>query len=140
MAKFEGIKWASQQMRYLLKNRTYELMDSDAKVFAVSRSIHYGLFLAFEGIRFFCKRNDSGKTELIFLNFEKNLNRLRKGISFNLSSDQQRMVPSKDEILSVFLRFFREPAMQEFFSDMADSEAQGYFRPFTFDEKQSRPR
>ena len=67
MAGFEGIKWANKQMRYILGSKSFELMASDAKVYAVSRSIHYGLFLAFEGIRFFCKKDSSGKLNLIFL-------------------------------------------------------------------------
>ena len=85
MAGFEGVKWADKQFRYILKDKTYELMESDAKVYAVSRSIHYGLFLAFEGIRFFCKKSESGSLEVVFLNLDKNLERFQRGISFNLS-------------------------------------------------------
>ena len=46
---FENIKWAPHQMRYILGEKDYSLVDPDSKVFAVSRSIHYGLFLSFEG-------------------------------------------------------------------------------------------
>jgi len=56
MAGFEGVKWAATQMRYVLSDKTYDTLEADAKVYAVSRSIHYGLFLTFEGIRFFCKK------------------------------------------------------------------------------------
>lgn len=137
MAGFEGIKWASTQMRYVLKNKSFDTMGADGKVFAVSRSIHYGLFLTFEGIRFFCKKNDRGKLEVIFLNLDKNLERFQKGIAFNLSQKQQWMVPSIDHIVELFVRYFREPAMASFFKEMADLKAQGYLRPFTIDEEQS---
>ncbi len=137
MAGFEGIKWAKLQMRYILKDKSFDTMGADGKVFAVSRSIHYGLFLAFEGIRFFCKKNARGKFEIIFLNWDKNLVRFQKGIAFNLSEQQQAMVPTIDEIAAVFLRYFREPAMAEFLEEMANLKAQGYLRPFTIDEDQS---
>jgi len=137
MAGFEGTKWADKQMRFILGDKTFEIMESDAKVFAVSRSIHYGLFLAFEGIRFFCKKSESGKIEINFLNLQMNLQRLRNSISFNLSRKQQDMVPSLDEIQDVLIRFFNDPDMKTFFSEMADQAAQGYLRPFTFDEDKS---
>ncbi len=137
MAGFEGVKWAAKQFRYILKDKTYELMESDAKVYAVSRSIHYGLFLAFEGIRFFCKKNESGGLEVIFLNLDKNLERFQRGIAFNLSTSQQEIAPSAEEIEEVILQFFREPDMKAFLNEMAELHAQGYLRPFTFDEEQS---
>jgi len=138
MAKFEGVKWASKQMRYLLAEKKFDILEADAKVFAVSRSIHYGLFLAFEGIRFFCKKSSKGLLELIFFNLDKNLERFQKGIAFNLSSEQQHLVPSIDEMETVLgRRYFKEPAMQEFLAEMAEIEAQGYLRPFTVDEEQS---
>lgn len=137
MAGFEGIKWANTQMRYILKDKSLDTMGSDGKVFAVSRSIHYGLFLAFEGIRFFCKKNEKGKYEVFFLNFEKNLSRFQKGIAFNLSQKQQEMVPTINELKELFIRYFREPSMADFFEEMASLKAQGYLRPFTVDEEQS---
>jgi len=137
MAGFEGIKWADTQMRYLLTDKSYDTMGADGKVFAVSRSIHYGLFLAFEGIRFFCKKNESGKFEVIFLNLDKNLERFQRGIAFNLSEQQQTLVPTIDQMEALFLRYFREPAMAGFFEEMAALGAQGYLRPFTVDEDQS---
>jgi len=137
MAGFEGTKWADKQMRFTLKDKSFEILDNDAKVFAVSRSIHYGLFLAFEGIRFFCKKNSSGETDVNFLSLYKNLERLQRSISFNLSSKQQDLVPSTKQIEDVFIRFFKEPNMKPFLSEMADRCAQGYLRPFTFDEAQS---
>ena len=137
MAGFEGTQWAAKQMRFLLKDNSFDIMDQDARVFAVSRSIHYGLFLAFEGIRFFCKKNDSGKTQVNFLNFHKNLERLQRSISFNLSAAQQDIVPSMKQMEEIFIRFFNEPDMASFLTKMAEEGAQGYLRPFTFDEAQS---
>lgn len=137
MAGFEGIEWANTQMRYILKDKSYDTMGADGKVAAVSRSIHYGLFLTFEGIRFFCKKNDRGKIEIIFLNWDKNLERFQKGIAFNLSQQQQWMVPTIEQMKEVFLRYFREPAMAELLEKMASLKAQGYLRPFTIDEEQS---
>ena len=60
MAKFEGLKWSSKQMRYGLADKSYELLESDAKIAACSRSTNYAIFLAFEGIRFFCRKSASG--------------------------------------------------------------------------------
>ncbi len=138
MAGFEGVKWASKQMRYLLGEKKFEMTEADSKVYAVSRSIHYGAFLAFEGIRFFCKKNANGKLEVIFLNWGKNLERFQRGISFNLGRNQQNMVPEKDELVQVFIHeYFEDPSMREFLSEMADLGAQGYLRPFTVDEEQS---
>ncbi len=138
MAGFEGVKWASHQMRYLLNNRTFDIVEKNAKVFAVSRSIHYGLFLVFEGIRFFCHKNDEGRLEAVFLNWDKNLERFNKGIAFNLKSDQQHLVPDVDELEELFIqKFFKHPSMRDFFSEMAQTRAQGYLRPYTFDEEQS---
>ena len=137
MAGFEGIKWAAKQLRYKLKDKSFEILDADAKVPAVSRSIHYGLFLAFEGIRFFCKRNGQGRLEVIFLNLDKNLERFHRGIAFNLSGAQQGLVPEVDELERILLRFFQDPDMTAFLGEMADLNAQGYLRPFTFDEDQS---
>jgi branched-subunit amino acid aminotransferase/4-amino-4-deoxychorismate lyase len=138
MAKFEGVKWASQQMRYGLVDKQFELLPADARVYAVSRSIHYGLFLAFEGIRFFCKKNERGRPVAIFLNWHKNLERFQKGIAFNLGRDQQSFVPTTEEMERVFIqRYFSDPSMLGFFEEMAAMEAQGYLRPFTIDEEQS---
>jgi len=137
MAGFEGIKWATTQMRYFLSDKTFDTMGVDGKVFAVSRSLHYGLCLAFEGIRFFCKKNNRGKLEVIFLNLDKNLERFELGIAFNLSTNQQWMVPTIDQMVELFLRYFREPSLTEFFAEMAELKAQGYLRPFTVDEEQS---
>ncbi len=137
MAGFEGIKWANTQMRYKLADKSFDTMGTDGKVFAVSRSIHYGLFLAFEGIRFFCKKNHRGKYEVIFLNWQKNLERFQRGIAFNLGQKQQWMVPQIEELVEVFMRYFRTPKLAEFFEEMATLNAQGYLRPFTVDEEQS---
>ncbi|MFO7888863.1 MAG: aminotransferase class IV [bacterium] len=138
MAGFEGIKWAEKQMRYLLKDKSLAFNQADDKVFSVSRSIHYGIFLAFEGIRFFCKKNnDTGKIEANFLNLDKNIERLQRSMKFNLSFEQQNLVPSFQEIKDIFNTFFKQPEMKSFFTEMAEQKAQGYLRPFTFDEDQS---
>jgi branched-subunit amino acid aminotransferase/4-amino-4-deoxychorismate lyase len=138
MAKFEGVKWAPRQMRYGLAEKQFEIVEAEARVFGVSRSIHYGLFLAFEGIRFFCKKHPGGEIEVIFLNWHRNLDRFRQGIAFNLSSEQQELVPSIDELENVFIHlYFRDPSMRSFLKEMAELGAQGYLRPFTFDEDQS---
>jgi len=138
MAGFEGIKWAPQQMRFILEDRRFDLLEPDSKVSAVSRSIHYGMFLAFEGIRFFCKRNDEDRLEIVFLNWDKNLERFIRGISFNLGSAQQHLVPTVDELVDVFMkRFFNSPDMLGFLEEMEELQAQGYLRPFTVDEDQS---
>ncbi|OGD10825.1 MAG: hypothetical protein A2Y86_03540 [Candidatus Aminicenantes bacterium RBG_13_62_12] len=138
MAKFEGVQWTPRQMRYELIGKSFELLEPDARVFAVSRSIHYGLFLAFEGIRFFCRRDAAGRPELVFLNWHKNLERFQRGIAFNLGSDQQGLVPAVEEIENVLARlYFRDESMKAFLLDMAGLGAQGYLRPFTVDEDQS---
>jgi branched-chain amino acid aminotransferase len=138
MAKFEGVKWAPRQMRYGLEEKQFEIVEAEAKVFGVSRSIHYGLCLAFEGIRFFCKKNPGGEVEVVFLNWHLNLDRFQKGIAFNLSSEQQDLVPSIEELENVFIHlYFKDPSMRGFLEEMAALGAQGYLRPFTFDEDQS---
>ena len=138
MAKFEGIQWAPRQMLYGLNDRQFELQPADARVFAVSRSIHYGLFLAFEGIRFFCRKSSGGKTELVFLNWDRNLDRFQKGIAFNLSAEQQPLVPAVEELEHLFIRLYlADASMRGFLDEMAALGAQGYLRPFTVDEEQS---
>ena len=136
MAGFEGIQWAGKQMRFRLTDRSFDLLGADDKVFAVSRSIHYGLFLAFEGIRFFCRRGEDGLS-LNFLNLDKNLERFQRSMAFNLSSKQQDLVPTPEDLESFFLRFLRAPELRPFLEEMADLGAQGYLRPFTVDEDRS---
>jgi branched-chain amino acid aminotransferase len=138
MAKFEGLQWASHQLRYLLTDKTADLLAADAKVPAVSRSTNYAIFLCFEGIRFYCKKTAAGGLEVLFLNWHQNLERLRRGIAFNLGRDQQALVPSVAELESLFIdRYFRAPALRPFLEEMAGLGAQGYLRPFTVDEEQS---
>lgn len=137
MAQFEGIQWATKQMQCFLGEKRVNILVGDAKVFAVSRSIHYGLFLAFEGIRFFCRKNENGRLEVVFLNWDKNLERFRRGIAFNLAQNQQALVPTADELVKMFLSYFRAPEMVQFLTEMAETRAQGYLRPFTIDEDQS---
>jgi branched-chain amino acid aminotransferase len=138
MAKFEGIHWASGQMRYGLPDKSYALLEGGSKVYAVSRSIHYALFLAFEGIRFYCRRTAGGGLEAVFLNWHQNLERFRRGMLFNIGDASAALVPSAAELETVFAkRFFREPVLRPFFEDMAALGAQGYLRPFTVDEEES---
>lgn len=138
MAGFEGTKWAEKQMCYLLKDKSLSFHDTGDKVFAVSPSIHYGIFLAFEGIRFFCKKNDqTGKIEANFFDLEKNIKRLQRSMKFNLSFEQQQLLPSYQEIEDLLKSFFTHPEMKPFFHEMTEQKAQGYLRPFTFDETQS---
>jgi branched-subunit amino acid aminotransferase/4-amino-4-deoxychorismate lyase len=138
MAKFEGVKWAPRQMRYLLPDKQFDILGADARVAAVSRSVFYATFLCFEGIRFFCKKGASGRLEVNFLNWHKNLERLRRGIAFNLSKDQGDMVPSVEELETIIIhQYFKEPAIRAFLEEMAGLGAQGYLRPFTVDEEQS---
>ncbi len=138
MAGFEGVKWASKQMRYLLDGKEFEIIEQNAKVYAVSRSIHYGQFLAFEGIRFFSRKNKKGRIEIIFLNWHDNLKRFQQGISFNLSKSQQKLVPKIEELENIFIhQYFKQSDMKKFLEEMAEKSAQGYLRPFTVDEEQS---
>jgi branched-chain amino acid aminotransferase len=138
MAKFEGVKWAPRQMRYLLSGKQFDLHEADAKVFAVSRSTFYAAFLCFEGIRFFVKKGPAGQLEVHFLNWHQNLERLRRGMAFNLSRAQAELVPSVEELETIFIhQYFKDPAIRVFLSEMADKGLQGYLRPFTVDEEQS---
>jgi branched-subunit amino acid aminotransferase/4-amino-4-deoxychorismate lyase len=138
MAKFEGVKWAPHQMRYLLTDKQFDILESDSKVAAVSRSIFYATFLCFEGIRFFCRKGANGRLEVNFLNWHKNLERLRRGIAFNLSRAQAGMIPSVEELETIIIhQYFKDPAVRAFLAEMADLGAQGYLRPFTVDEEQS---
>ena len=137
MAKFEGVKWMPRQMRYLLPDKSFEMFEGEAKVYAMSRSIQYSMFLCFEGIRFHVKRS-AGGLDVSFLNWHRNLERLRRGISFNLGRDQQDWIPSAEEMEAVFIhRYFKDPAVRPFLEEMADMDAQGYLRPFTVDEEHS---
>jgi branched-chain amino acid aminotransferase len=138
MAKFEGVKWAPRQMRYLLPDKQFDLLEADAKVYAVSRSIFYATCLCFEGIRFFCKKGAAGRLEIHFLNWHKNLERLRRGLAFNLSRAQADIIPSVEEMESIIVhQYFKDPAIRAFLEQMADQGLQGYLRPFTVDEEQS---
>lgn len=137
MAKFEGVKWAPRQMRYLLMEKQFDLLEAAAKIYAVSRSTFYASFLAFEGIRFFAKKTGGG-VEVVFLNWHQNLERLRRGMAFNLSRSQAAMVPSADDLETLFIRqYYAAPEIRPFLEEMAAAGAQGYLRPFTVDEEQS---
>ena len=138
MAKFEGVKWAPRQMRYLLVDKQFELLEPDAKIFGVSRSTFYASFLCFEGVRFFCKKNAKGQLEVVFLNWHKNLERLQRGMAFNLSATQASLIPSVEELENIFIhQYFKNPEVRTFLEKMADGGLQGYMRPYTVDEEQS---
>jgi branched-subunit amino acid aminotransferase/4-amino-4-deoxychorismate lyase len=138
MAKFEGVKWAPFQMHYLLAGKQFEILTPDAKVYAVSRSTFYASFLCFEGIRFFCRKTAGGELEVSLLNWRKNLERLRRGMAFNLSRSQAELIPSVDELETLIIRqYYAAPGMRAFLEEMAADGAQGYLRPFTVDEEQS---
>jgi branched-subunit amino acid aminotransferase/4-amino-4-deoxychorismate lyase len=125
-------------MRYGLADKSYELLESDAKIAACSRSTNYAIFLAFEGIRFFCRKSASGALEAIFLNWDKNLERFNRSMTFNIGGESAKLVPTPDELEDILAdRFFREPEMRPLFEEMAAMGAQGYLRPFTIDEEQS---
>lgn len=137
MAGFEGTKWATRQARYLLRDKSFSMGAMDDKIPAVSRSVHYGLCLAFEGIRYFVCPSEDGGLQIHFLNLQRNLQRFRRSIAFNLGTSQQGMVPTEKELEDLILRYFRSPDMADFLRDMAFTEGQGYLRPFTVDEAQS---
>jgi len=58
MANFENSKWAPGQMRYFLHDKSFEMFEAQAKTYAATRSAYYASFLCFEGIRYFCRRNE----------------------------------------------------------------------------------
>lgn len=138
MAKFEGVKWTTRQMRYLLAERQLEIVGADDGVYACSKSIFYATFLCFEGIRFHARRNGRGELEVCFLNWHQNLERLRRGMSFNLGRAQQEMVPTVEELEHLIVRrYFQDPETRTLLEEMAETDAQGYLRPFTADEEMS---
>ena len=138
MAKFEGVRWAPRQMRYLLPAKQFDILEADAKVYGVSRSIFYATFLCFEGIRFFVKKADKGRLEVVLLNWTKNLERLQRGMAYNLGKSQAGLIPTVEEMENIIVhRYFTEPAVRAFLAEMAEDGAQGYMRPFTVDEEQS---
>ena len=136
MAGFEGVVWAPNQMQYGIHSKQFIIMDGHATAFAISRSLHYGLFQVFEGIRFYCANGQNG-LEIRFLNLHLNLNRFRSGIVYSVSPKDQALVPSEKGLLDIFLQYFRSPQLRPFLQQMADQGAQGYFRPFTLDEEES---
>lgn len=137
MAGFEGTVWAEYQARYQLRDKSCVMVPMADKVPAVSRSIHYGLCLAFEGIRYFIGPAENGRLAVQFLNLHRNLERFRRSIAFNLGSSQQVMLPSVDELEALFLAYLRSPEMRAFVQAMGVTGGQGYLRPFTVDEAQS---
>jgi branched-subunit amino acid aminotransferase/4-amino-4-deoxychorismate lyase len=137
MAGFEGIKWAGSQARYTLHDKAFAMVPMADKVPAVSRSIHYGICLAFEGIRYFVGPAEDGSLSIQFLNLHMNLRRFRRSIAFNLGSNQHDLVPSEEELEALILHYLRSPELREFITAMGETGGQGYLRPFTVDESQS---
>lgn len=138
MAKFEGAHWMPKQMKYLLPTGEFSLSEAEDKVFALSRSLMYGIFTCFEGIRFYCKKSPTNQLEVVFCNWHQNLERLRRGIAFNLGRSQRGWVPSVEVLEHLFIRqYFKDPAIRPFLEEMASLDAQGYLRPFTVDEEHS---
>ena len=136
MAGFQGIHWAPSQARYSLKTGQTLVEPASSKVYAVSRSIHYGLCLAFEGIRFRCRFVD-GELTFTFFNLAHNLERFQRSIRYNLAEADHELVPSTEGMRQLFLRYLSLPQNRDLFEEMAHSGQQGYLRPFTFDEEQS---
>lgn len=137
MAKFSGVEWAPHQFQYLIQTKEHQLLESDAKAYAISRSLHYGLFQVFEGIRFFVEKAGDD-IQICFVNLEHNFQRFRRGILFSISPADRKYVPTADEFRAIFFDgFFRQPELRSFLQKMAETQAQGYFRPFTLDEVQS---
>ncbi len=136
MAGFTGIEWAPGQLRHALVSGTTEMLPPDAGTPAVSRSVHYGLFLAFEGIRFFVRRG-AGGLEVVFVNLPRNLERFREGIRYNLDHPQHELVPTADRLVELFLGYLGHERLRPFVEAMARDGAQGYLRPFTVDDDQS---
>jgi branched-subunit amino acid aminotransferase/4-amino-4-deoxychorismate lyase len=136
LATFEGIEWAPYQISYTLAKKTVKLYPANAKTYSISRSIHYALFLVFEGLRFYVKKDGRNFT-LVFLNPDLNANRFREGMSFSLTPEQQEFVPSQEEIMELFFKYLQSPKMLPFLRMMARDKSQGYLRPYTFDDAQS---
>ncbi|MEC8380393.1 MAG: aminotransferase class IV [Myxococcota bacterium] len=136
MAKFEGVQWGSAQLQYLLSEKSSALLPGRATAPTVTRSIHYGLFLVFEGIRFFVAEVD-GQLEIRLLNWHLNRLRFQKGMAYSLGSDQQLMLPTDEELEHLLIEFLASKELRPFLKEMADSHAQGYLRPYTLDEEQS---
>ena len=137
MAKFEGVRWAPNQLQHTLEGHDRKLIAFDAQSYSISRSLHYGIFLVFEGIRFYCFRNN-GELCLRFVNLRHNFQRFRNGISYCLAPKHHPFIPSDEELEKSFVdRFLSAPELRGFLEEMADMGAQGYLRPYTLDQDQS---
>ena len=102
MAKFIGVQWAPKQFQYLFREGVPQVVEADSKAYAVSRSIHYGICLVFEGIRFYCANTPAG-LEVRFLNLSQNLSRFLRGITYSVSSKDHSLLPSESEMRALFL-------------------------------------
>ncbi len=132
MAGFIDVEWAPKHYKRILGEEE-EFIEPGAGTYSISKSIHYGSFLAFEGIRFFVK--EEGKEKRIsFLNLDHNLNRFRDSMGFYLSRPQDRLVPSLKELRAMIKSYFTRPAMSRFLDKMAAGQRYGYLRPYTLDD------
>jgi len=136
MAGFIGVQWAPNQMRIILEERQIAMLPERSKTYTVSRSIHYGLFLAFEGIRFYVQK-EGPKNNIVFVNLESNISRFQRGITYNLSDRQKHLIPTDDELRGWILAYLLSDELRPFIESMAKDKAQGYLRPFTIDEDHS---
>ena len=137
MAKFEGVRWAPKQLQHILEEHQRSLVPFDAQSYSLSRSLHYGIFLVFEGIRFFCFR-EHGILYIRFVNLRHNFQRFRNGISYCLSPKHHPFIPDDAQLEeSLVHAFLKSAELREFLEEMADMGAQGYLRPYTLDQDQS---
>lgn len=132
MAGFIDVEWAPCQFRQVLGGKR-QICGLRSRAYTVTKSIHYGTFLAFEGIRFFIRRkNDS--LVAVFLNLEYNLKRFRDSMAYYLSDEQEHYIPSVAELYEMIEYYFSNKKMTGFLKKMADNGKFGYLRPYTLDE------
>lgn len=136
MAGFLGMAWAPGQLVYDLTTGLVRREGLDAGVPAVSRSVHYGLFLAFEGIRFFV-REVEGELRFTFVNLAFNTARFRRSMAFNLEDARAHLIPTDEALSALFLQTLSLPENRPHMLEMARTRRQGYLRPFTADEDRS---
>lgn len=137
MAKFEGVRWAPKQLQHVLEQHQRSLISFDAQSYSISRSLHYGIFLVFEGIRFYCFR-DNGDLYIRFVNLRHNFQRFRSGISYCLSPKHHPFIPGDEQLEESFIHsFLMSDELRSFIEEMANIGAQGYLRPYTLDQDQS---
>ena len=133
MAGFIDVRMAPVQFKRALGGGRGGLVCMRSKCYTVSKSIHYGAFLCFEGIRFFVREED-GAPAAVFLNLDHNLQRFRRSMAFYLSPEQEETIPSADELRDMVARYLGSRKMREFIAGMIADRRYGYLRPYTLDE------